>query len=318
MKRLILILLFPTLALAQYAPMLTYQSAGVSAPTFHLDIYPGAALAFSLRKLKASYEGDCLLVRRSSDDAEQAIGFLESGHLDTVSLKSFVGANDGFAKTGYDQSGSGYDLTQTITTAQPLIVEGGVVVRQNGTPALKFNGTSMFMNTPAGTQSGLKPLWDGSNSAMIAVATIAATPLRCLMCSARGTSSLVGYDMWATTTQRIGSFQPNAANADNYNLSANNVLSGQSIIFDLLDADNATAANRSIIYVNGGAAIQNNAGTGDVSTSNSSNAFQVGASGGVAVNFWSGTIQEIIVYLSDQTANRTGMRDFMNAYYGAY
>jgi hypothetical protein len=55
-----------------------------------LDLFPGAAAAYSLRKLRAAYSGSAVRVRRSSDNTEQDIGFTTQGELDTASLLSFV------------------------------------------------------------------------------------------------------------------------------------------------------------------------------------------------------------------------------------
>ena len=49
-------------------------ASGGSGGTPLLDVYTGAAAAYSLRKLRSDYTGACLRVRRSSDSAEQDIG----------------------------------------------------------------------------------------------------------------------------------------------------------------------------------------------------------------------------------------------------
>jgi hypothetical protein len=90
-----------------------------------LDTYTGAAAAYSLRKLSSSYSGSAIRVRRASDNAETDIGFNVFGELDTVSLAAFCGSNDGFVKTWYDQSGSANDATQNTTAYQPKIVDNG-------------------------------------------------------------------------------------------------------------------------------------------------------------------------------------------------
>jgi hypothetical protein len=41
-----------------------------------LDTYSGAAVAYSLRKLRTAYSGSAIRVRRSSDNAEQDFGFV--------------------------------------------------------------------------------------------------------------------------------------------------------------------------------------------------------------------------------------------------
>jgi hypothetical protein len=60
-----------------------------SAVTPLLDNYPGATVAYSLRKLRTAYSGNAIKVRRSSDNLEQDIGFV-GNDLDTASLLTFV------------------------------------------------------------------------------------------------------------------------------------------------------------------------------------------------------------------------------------
>lgn len=53
-----------------------------------------AAAAYSLRKLKNTYTGSTIRVRRSLDNAEADIGFTPSGDLNTTALQSFVGSQN--------------------------------------------------------------------------------------------------------------------------------------------------------------------------------------------------------------------------------
>lgn len=121
--------------------VISKRSDGVFTPVidYLLDDYPGAAGAYSLRRLSSTYEGDAIRVRRSSDNAEQDIGFVGED-LDTASLLSFVGAGNGFVTVWYDQSGSVNNATQSTAGAQPQIVDSGSVVMVDGNPALDFNG----------------------------------------------------------------------------------------------------------------------------------------------------------------------------------
>lgn len=98
------------------------EDAGVS---YLLDTYPADA-AYSVRKLKSDATLS-LRVRRSSDNAEQDIGF-DGDNLDTSALTTFVGANDGFVTTWYDQSGNGNNSSQATAGNQPQIVSSGSVI----------------------------------------------------------------------------------------------------------------------------------------------------------------------------------------------
>ena len=101
-----------------------------------------AAVAYSLRQLGSCYVGKAIQVRRSSDFALQDIGFTSSGELDTVALKTFIGVNSGFVKIWYDQSGHEINADQPKAEFQPIIVNAGVVNRENGKPAALYDGSN--------------------------------------------------------------------------------------------------------------------------------------------------------------------------------
>jgi hypothetical protein len=113
-----------------------YNAASVGASLL-LDLYPATA-AYSVRKLRTAYLGACMRVRRSSDNAEQDIGFDINGDLDTASLLSFVGAGNGFIVTWYDQSVSGNNSTQISSSNQTRIVDSGSLELSNGFPTNFF------------------------------------------------------------------------------------------------------------------------------------------------------------------------------------
>ncbi len=121
-----------------------------------------ASAAYSLRKINTTYNGFAVRVRRSSDNAEQNIGFTTNGDLDETALTTFVGAgNNGFVSTWYDQSGNNRDLIQNNINQQPFIVISGIVAKQGNRAAVRFNGAS-----PQFLASSLIPF---SNSAEITV-----------------------------------------------------------------------------------------------------------------------------------------------------
>jgi len=112
-----------------------------------LDIYPNAAAAYSLRRLRTAYTGSAIRVRRTNLD-EMDIGFNSAGNLDTTALLAFTGTgagDNGFVKTWYDQSGNGIDATQTTAANQPQIVSGGNVYIENLKSGINFSGTSNFL-----------------------------------------------------------------------------------------------------------------------------------------------------------------------------
>ena len=108
-----------------------------------------ASYAYSIRKLSSTYTGNSIQVRRSSDDRTQDIGFNLDGELNQADLLNFVGANNGFITTWYDQSGNGKHLTQATNSKQPRIVNAGTIDRVNGMPTLTFQDTSDLMLAPS-------------------------------------------------------------------------------------------------------------------------------------------------------------------------
>jgi hypothetical protein len=110
-----------------------------------LDTYPNAAAAYSLRKLRSAYSGSAIRVRRSSDNAEQNIGFVNNV-LDTASLLTFCGAGNGFVTTWYDQSGNSYNVINSSAIGQPQIVSSGVVITKNSKPTTNFTTSNELLS----------------------------------------------------------------------------------------------------------------------------------------------------------------------------
>jgi hypothetical protein len=99
------------------------------------------ALAFSTRKVATAYRGACMRVRRTSDNREQDIGFVQTD-LDWESLLTFAAGFDCFVSAWYDQSGRQRHATQTDPLLQPQIVRNGKVVMDTTTNqiSVRFNG----------------------------------------------------------------------------------------------------------------------------------------------------------------------------------
>jgi len=133
--------------LNNHVPTLRATTMGGAASTKLLDTYTGAAFAYSLRKLRTAYTGYAIRVRRSSDNTTLDIGFDGNGNLDTTSILSFVGANNGFVSIWYDQSINSKNSTQPTSTLQPQIVSSGVLNSYNSRPCVKFDGNGDYIET---------------------------------------------------------------------------------------------------------------------------------------------------------------------------
>jgi hypothetical protein len=103
---------------------------------------------YSTRRLRNSYNGNALRVERSSNNNLADIGFV-ANDLDTTTMLTFVGANNGYVNIWYDQSGLGgpgqnKDLPSNnpTTTAQFQIVSSGALVSNiNSKPSLFAPGS---------------------------------------------------------------------------------------------------------------------------------------------------------------------------------
>jgi len=140
-----------------------HSGGGGGGGVFVLDDYP-AHVACSLQKLRSAYEGSAIRVRRSSDNAEQDIGFTDNA-LDSSSLLTFVGAGDGFVTIAYDQVGSS-NFTQTTAARQPKVVSSGVMITDtNGLAAISLDGVNdHFNNNTLGGTTVLDAYRVGSTS----------------------------------------------------------------------------------------------------------------------------------------------------------
>ncbi|MFO0435222.1 MAG: arabinofuranosidase catalytic domain-containing protein [Sphingobacteriaceae bacterium] len=113
-----------------------------------------AGVAYGLRKLRCAYVGPAINVRRSSDSFTSNIGFTTNGDLDTATLKTFVGAGNGFVTIWYDQSGNGINISPPANTNQPRIITAGAVLRKNNQPTITFDGVDDYFTTNAFSTAG--------------------------------------------------------------------------------------------------------------------------------------------------------------------
>ncbi|MCI4647233.1 CARDB domain-containing protein [Phaeodactylibacter sp.] len=113
----------------------------VDPPILGVGKVPNAA--FALRRLSDGYTGPAVRVRRSSDGAQQDIGFTAQGDLDTTALLSFVGSADGQVAIWYDQSLNANNAAQSNVSRMPYLVFSGNVHRERGVPAIRFDNDQL-------------------------------------------------------------------------------------------------------------------------------------------------------------------------------
>lgn len=105
-----------------------------------IDSFP-SDMAFSFRKVREAYSGNCVRIRRSSDNTESDFGF-QSSFVDTASIKTFIGSSDAFVVTWYDQSGNSKDVTAPSSSAQPKIATAGVLIYGGGKLCMQYDGSN--------------------------------------------------------------------------------------------------------------------------------------------------------------------------------
>lgn len=146
----------------------SYTSFPTAAPVSGIDIddYSDKVLGLSLRKVSSSYAGNCVKVRRSTDNATQDIGFTGGlgTWLDDSALNTFLGGADAFVDTWYDQSGNGYDVTQATLSEQPQLVADVFVLSGGTAYSMSFDGANATTLT---VDTGGNNLLTGDNHTML-------------------------------------------------------------------------------------------------------------------------------------------------------
>ena len=129
-------------------PVGILTAAATSSFSFLLDQYPGAAAAYSLRKLRSAYTGAAIRITSTGIGSPSTdIGFVNNV-LDVTTLQTFVGANTAVVTTWYDQSGNGNNATNISNI--PKIIISGVLQTQNSLPCIKFTNEWLDFITPIG------------------------------------------------------------------------------------------------------------------------------------------------------------------------
>lgn len=124
--------------------------------SYLLDEFGTSVLGgFSLRKLKSSYEGNCIEVTKEGIDF-QNIGFGSNNKIDTEALEDFAGSDSVYVSKIYDQSGGDMgDMEQSTFSAMPKIWDGtnGLITR-NGQATFEMHGTAYMELAEQVTVSG--------------------------------------------------------------------------------------------------------------------------------------------------------------------
>lgn len=265
-----------------------YVGSAASSYSYLLDTYTGASVGYSMYKLRSAYTGKCLKVRRSSDNTESDIDFVNN-FLDTATLKTFVGttANDsGFVSKWYDQSGNASDAVQATAGNQPRIIKSGVIDGGAKARMRTHLGVRMFLVTGSG----------GANSTFQSYIV----------------TKVINSTLWVNFSYGTnGAYFTYAAQSGSSNTSLNGLFTSPSLY-----ANNSlfSGTTRGNVYttINGDKILNIN---GDAS----------GWGAGVSIyGYNDATVQpesytgEVIIWNSDQSSNRTGIFSNQNTRWGVY
>jgi|688.fasta_scaffold641040_2 hypothetical protein len=282
-----------------------FNFLGSSATSPLLDVYPSALAAYSIRKLRSAYSGSAIRVRRSSDNAEQDIGFV-NGLLDTSSLLTFCGVGNGFVTTWYDQSGSGLDAVQLAAVRQPQIVTLGVLDTLNSKPVIRNPQRDVvrFFEIPLSTLQA-RPI------SIIAAGKIYQLPVSNSAFYMGGKTQTGGggrYEFYVDNSTGFTVVRRNTAGATSVNngaFSTNPFIQGGYYGSSLL-------TNR-FNGVNGSTAIS------DLNQFNTNDNFIL-LTGNPDQPFFLPEVGmfEYIFYLTDQTSNAVGIENNINSYYSIF
>jgi surface protein len=261
-----------------------------------LNQFPNASLGLSLDKLDKNYTGSAIKVRRSSDNNELDIGFV-NGILDTASLLDFVGSGNGFISIWYDQSGEGNNLLQTLASRQPQIVSNGSLILENGKPCIDFLGLRFMAldSFQAGEfpydyityavvsqkQQGRNYIYDSSNRHAL-------------------TTDLFGF----------GSISRLLKTVDSSNgVSQDNVLQNGQILISALQSEQST------LHINN-VDKSDDVREGNIDRGSFTDLFL--GSRISETKIWNGTMQEIIIFKSGQGQQRIQAQNNINTRYNIY
>ena len=266
--------------------------------------------AYSLRSITGG-DPRAVRVRRSSDNSEQDFTVSE---INSGALVSFVGSgNDGFVETWYDQSANGRDAVQATASKQPLIVESGSLnVDSFSNPTIRFEKDSEthFISTNSNLDPNLEV------SAFVVQ---------------KDEQVLNQNSGWVAMRKSTSSGQRSA-----FEMGVNNNSTKFRLIYDP-DADNTNKTNKEVTVASNGlgttsimSSIKTSSGDLDgffngssvIDTTVTDNT-DLGSGYGITMGkhtntgqFADGRLNELIFYLSDQTANRSAIETNLANHYG--
>jgi len=277
-----------------------YRFSAAGGTGFLLDDYAGASAAYSLRELTTTSwnVGDVVIQARNSIGTSETF---TSAEVFDGSLVAFADLGDGSAtvQRWYDQSGNGNNIIQSSSPLQPLIVSGGVLLADG----LKFNGTNQYFD--CGFNHGTAT----AQSIFTVAQTSDLAANRMLLDGRDGNDDGVAFFFLGSATADFmrwsADLNGTSSGADTFtpSLSAN----VEYLFTGIFDTPNNT------IWLDG---VEEDTNTSAPATISSTTNYTIGRSAYSSGAFWQGSIQEVIIYPDDQTANQSGIDGNITTHYG--
>ena len=260
-----------------------------------LERFEGASVAYSLRNISSKYTGNVVDVRRPNGDIQ---GFTATEITDGT-LLNFVGVgNDGFVSKWYDQSTNANHATQTEPTDQPRIVIAGNLIKDSeGRPEIDFNGSDQFFDIDFGSDL------------------------------AQPNTIFMVHQSDTTNTADNEFFDERGNNGSSRTLLDVNINDGKYRMHAItsLTTNQNIDTNKNLIgaFYNGLNSFLSKNGTvsnvGNVGSRSIAQNSSIGFSENPNLpdgNYYDGTMQEFIIYNSDQSNNRIAIEKSIKNYYG--
>jgi hypothetical protein len=290
-----------------------------------LDTYPNAAAAYSLRLLKSDYAGALVEIagytttptfvenRAFLPDANNKLSLTSQDVGLTTTLNDWITNNsitDGYVRTWYDQSGNGVNATQTSASAQPQIINGGSFILKNNRPTIEFNGTTNYLrfNTYTGNNSQFHVVDNFAQSASFTrLLFFTASNLNTNFAKGTVAKYNTGSNyLFLSTNSEIGTATTTTAFPQDH------------LLISILPDE---AENTPLAYQNGSLTSKTNSDTPRPSAAGTYSyigARKRGDDSGVIDSLADFDYQEIIIYSSDETANRVEIENNINLFYSIY
>ena len=243
-------------------------------------------------------------VREDSGDTETDIGFDSNGDLDTAAIATHCGSANGYVVTWYDQAGSN-NATQSTAGNQPQIYNGTAVITENGKPAVDFDGSNShhFVSSSNITQTGPR--------AEFVVTSFESTLLTDIGFLIDQDSNVTADRVCQNIRIKDGELQSINIQGGIVNVTGSTTLTANNQYL-LSTEQTATALS---VYVDG-----SQDGTASSTGSAGSQPITIGKPQRTIgpLGRYYGKMQEIVMYTSNQSSNRTGIETNINGYFSIY